>query len=1012
LAKGSAKALKLRLFIEGYEVPVISAVVQCVIDSPVLAAIQIIATDASLAIPPRSMIHLFFLDDVGERTFAFGKDFESTVLPDGDNIYRVLFCGENIGFTFNQDVSSRSLILQCTDFSKYWGEVNQYTHTLFDMSGTSKFFNADSNFAPGFLSSHTSIIKAALNEGAAGGVRSAHLAHCKGMVGGVVRLLEKMGGVYPPSTSQAHLGSNEFYSFAQLRGHILEQISSDSGEGAVKLFNSKTFMSWLFGGGLGNLGQMISFRSVIKKVGEFIFYQMAPQCCPRFISDLTTSQGAEAMLQAGMQVNPLEKAVPISRLVYRVPTLGPFYASMADLYNKLKAIKGGLTEPGLPGSEVANTMNLTSLRGIYGGLTESFDDIQALIINSITEDPSVQASLGATLSQFAAIYSAILKETVAMKLPGYTSTLAKAGIDTVLPLIQTLVKAAVAEEIADNVKVNLRGRLLTQIFRPDCWWAAAPTCNVVFPDQFTSVSYQRQYDKELTRLRTTSDDGLFGGGFFMTYNYAPTAVKFDKGVQFHERFTGIIPHIMKLPQAKMYGAAGGGSSYAQRTTDYNFFNYRLGMRQASVSMRFNPYIALGFPAVVITKRIFSVGADGKPYADVKAAKEAMLAEGYATPNQVVGLVVSLSHSVDQNSGTTQIALSHARTHKTDDAFITGAAERDLVTGKRMRPFRIKYTDAVAAYKDGDLSLLDILRASSPYIELTRYYNIKGTPAEATLFPDGPVKLKEYEDGTSMLVPVQDPEILGKPGLAGGTVEEVRVDDATLVADPINPLTYLYSSVTIFEKVEIEIDNTKPDAPFEDAVTPPWVDDIYRNESIGPEFYKKEALGCTAITDPAVFSGKDSPSQEEAIDSIAFMYDRIKRTTSGSIEPFIESYVFRPIATMGDIFGRHIYLDPITGIAYPAAMDPARARSGLTAKDLGSLTAQARCGFHTASSGEGLKNLMGLLGEGPQAILTGTKYSTGAVYSGEINELDTRDERAKLVKQYVKELELSGGGLLG
>ena len=51
--------LGLRLFLEGIEVPVISAQIQIVADAPAAASIQIIATNASLDFLPRTMVHLF-----------------------------------------------------------------------------------------------------------------------------------------------------------------------------------------------------------------------------------------------------------------------------------------------------------------------------------------------------------------------------------------------------------------------------------------------------------------------------------------------------------------------------------------------------------------------------------------------------------------------------------------------------------------------------------------------------------------------------------------------------------------------------------------------------------------------------------------------------------------------------------------------------------------------------------------------------------------------------------------
>jgi len=57
-----AQHLQLRCFIEGIEVPVVSASVSIQPDAPAQCQIQIPATDKAHQFLPRSLVHLFFLD--------------------------------------------------------------------------------------------------------------------------------------------------------------------------------------------------------------------------------------------------------------------------------------------------------------------------------------------------------------------------------------------------------------------------------------------------------------------------------------------------------------------------------------------------------------------------------------------------------------------------------------------------------------------------------------------------------------------------------------------------------------------------------------------------------------------------------------------------------------------------------------------------------------------------------------------------------------------------------------
>ena len=61
---GIGKPLKLRLFLEGQEVPVISATVSIGYNGPAVASVQILPIDEGLTFKPRTMVHLFFLDEL------------------------------------------------------------------------------------------------------------------------------------------------------------------------------------------------------------------------------------------------------------------------------------------------------------------------------------------------------------------------------------------------------------------------------------------------------------------------------------------------------------------------------------------------------------------------------------------------------------------------------------------------------------------------------------------------------------------------------------------------------------------------------------------------------------------------------------------------------------------------------------------------------------------------------------------------------------------------------------
>ena len=62
MAGAYGQVLKLRLFLEGVEVPIISATIQSAPNSPMSASIQIPPLSEGTRFLPRTTVHVFFLD--------------------------------------------------------------------------------------------------------------------------------------------------------------------------------------------------------------------------------------------------------------------------------------------------------------------------------------------------------------------------------------------------------------------------------------------------------------------------------------------------------------------------------------------------------------------------------------------------------------------------------------------------------------------------------------------------------------------------------------------------------------------------------------------------------------------------------------------------------------------------------------------------------------------------------------------------------------------------------------
>ena len=173
--------LHLRLFLEGVEVPVIAASIQSQPNAPATCTIQIPANDFALDLKPRTLVHLFFFDlhnggplrdQVGisgsgitvnsEVDPDIRKDLADTELEateeqslvdlENEN-YKLLFGGEVLGIQFGKEPMSRSIMLQCADWSSYWDIAFQHRGGgLFGPGAQAMMSGTSGNLFSSFLS--------------------------------------------------------------------------------------------------------------------------------------------------------------------------------------------------------------------------------------------------------------------------------------------------------------------------------------------------------------------------------------------------------------------------------------------------------------------------------------------------------------------------------------------------------------------------------------------------------------------------------------------------------------------------------------------------------------------------------------------------------------------------------------------------------------------------------------------------------------------------------------------
>lgn len=112
------RELAFKLYIEGIEVPFVNANISATANASSQMSVTMVPSSAIWDIRPRSLVHMFFLDDY------IGPEPDGTfqAVP----VWRLLWEGEAVGLGYNKSPNQRNVSLQCIDLSNYWDYTQQY----------------------------------------------------------------------------------------------------------------------------------------------------------------------------------------------------------------------------------------------------------------------------------------------------------------------------------------------------------------------------------------------------------------------------------------------------------------------------------------------------------------------------------------------------------------------------------------------------------------------------------------------------------------------------------------------------------------------------------------------------------------------------------------------------------------------------------------------------------------------------------------------------------------------
>lgn len=996
---GAGAGLGIRVFLEGVEIPAISVQVQAQANSPCTAAIQIPPVAVGMKFLPRTLVHVFFADfhemslNVQHRgspapvgwgdTNNASADIEGNV-DDRSKAYKLMFVGEVVGVQWTKQVLNRSLVLQCVDPSNYWDYAYQWKNTdLFGPGYKAAFSGGGTQLFTNFLFTPAEMLTGVIKQGMRRG--SIQYPKTKGLMGGVLRMLEKIGGAYYGRDAKEFKGANPFFAMAELRLHITQMIGAAEGDPtATRLLGGGFF--GMFGRTLGNLGDRVSIRKAINALMPVIFHETYPQPCPYY------KPGTEGLIAGDIRsdISDMDQYAGVHRAAKH-------YARELNAY---------IDEIGTADARFSRD-SLLAAAAMCSDIANKLRD---------RKEATLRAHFvsGANKMRRAAYMLARKPEKAAEALRQATQQF----------------EAAVESQIVITPSKELTpARLYQQIFRPDVWFSAPPMCNVIFPDQYTSINYSRMFLAEPTRLLLKTHNEFFGPNFLTDrLYYAPKADLVKKGdrakntwgmmsndLMEHELYTGILPAFEKMGEWGVFAARAGKVNgphskvgMAQRTTNFLFFKSRFQSRQLSVNCYFNPYLAVGFPALIIDKYMDREMVDR--HTKMMAALGHVPAEaGKFFGTHFLGNIANINHSLQQGTaGTTQVQLTYAR--EPDESVEFMGIEKDQTVEKRFGDDAHRTTDVAALTPPRPGNLGPAFGEISSVIDVTNEY-VSATNEDAQTLPLYTSRRKGKD-----ALPKVPVGVSRKPRDYGKKVAKMFDGKA-----PVS-----FRAFRVAERVP-RYRRESVDLPAEEYIRPGWYGDLWHPGNIGKAY--REFFGAGAITDPTQISDPagastgdpaneaadafqaasvsnvdttagfdDAPailsiptkrttvvggkevnyiSVMDAVDFLTQVYSYIKQNGHDT-QAFIRSYTWRPIATMYDMFGSEsLVYDLKTGKPSKTGVE----------------------GFHSRAFGD-FQNIFTLLPPDVSRAIGASKWGSNSAFAV---RADTRKKKRDAVLAYISAL---------
>ena len=739
----AARRLGLRLFIEGIEVPVISATVQGAMLQPARANIEVPFSDEMTELFARSVVHLFHYD-ARNPTAEEQRAADNTVVPETGVVsiedeswidperWHLLFTGELIGYQYVKRENQRHGVLVCNDFTSYWEACKVYfgNKTLGNKHFKQAIFMGAAQMRRGKrkLKGANKLLKILRT-------RPTTIPKLQGLLGGIVHLLESITGVFDRKAKKRFRGTSDFFSQAELRLKLTKQLGASPNDLSSRyLTGSKKFRK-LIKRVSRQLRGTSSYAQLVSVLLQQIYHAHYPVLAPPYRPPgIKTKVLKLVRIGSGSRLKKSTKGLSskldevenylTGRLAARKQAVegravpDSYKYTVDKVTTKVSTDDAGheewsnVTKGRLPGTRRTVNDAITAIDAAAGDPDERKNNKKSL---------TALKQRAIALQKAINIFETNLTKKTQLQIDEPESGIGPANVTSIYPrhdeasvleADQLLRKAARAGKRARrgpryktvSQEIELGDRLITTLFCPEIWMVPPPKCNILFPEQYSNYQYGRQFLVETTRLWM---HGLKRNGRanLSRLYFAPNVDMINgqvgkktagraaaQSISFlmpHEKYTGIIPSMQGLGNLEslrkinkiVEKKEGGPSVTSWRAKDP-------ALARASnyefFRQRFQSRQLSGVgpfnPGLVIG--LPAMLLDPR----VVSTRLSETAKVQVKGKHYIGLLTGLKHQVNQRGGSTTFQFGYVRAHD-EGLNIFGEVEEGTVSVTKKLKFR-------------------------------------------------------------------------------------------------------------------------------------------------------------------------------------------------------------------------------------------------------------------------------------------------------------------------------------